>query len=62
MSSTNTTTGKEVVKELEIPGFIDLYNHHKSGVDQADQLRGELNFMTSSEQLLEQLDEQLATS
>jgi Transposase IS4 len=31
--------GKEQLKELEIPEFIDLYNHFMNGVDRADQLR-----------------------
>ncbi|KAJ9652035.1 hypothetical protein H2201_009246, partial [Coniosporium apollinis] len=31
--------GSEVLKELEIPEFIHLYNHFMGGVDNADQLR-----------------------
>ena len=26
-------------KELDIPAFIDMYNHYMNGVDNADQLR-----------------------
>ena len=31
--------GSDVVKELWIPLFIDLYNHYMKGVDTADQIR-----------------------
>ena len=43
-TSTNTKTsrvifGDEAVKELNIPIFIDSYNHFINNVDNADQLR-----------------------
>jgi hypothetical protein len=31
--------GDQVLKELEIPEFIELYNHFMNGVDQADRLQ-----------------------
>ena len=31
--------GEESVKVLDIPAFIDMYNHYMNGVDNADQLR-----------------------
>ena len=31
--------GESATKELEIPAFIDMYNHYMNGVDNADQLR-----------------------
>ena len=31
--------GDQSTKDLEIPAFIDDYNHYMGGVDQADQLR-----------------------
>lgn len=37
--TTHAIFGDQVLKELEIPEFIDLYNHFMNGVDQADQLR-----------------------
>ena len=45
MTATNAKTtripfGGEATKELEIPQFIDMYNHFMGGVDQHDQLRG----------------------
>jgi len=33
------TFGDEPVKRLEIPDFIDMYNHLMNGVDRADQIR-----------------------
>ena len=43
-TATNASTsraefGNEAVKEMDIPTFIDRYNHFMGGVDQADQLR-----------------------
>ena len=43
-SATNTRTSRAVfgdmtIKELDIPAFIDMYNHYMNGVDNADQLR-----------------------
>ena len=43
-TSTNARTsrapfGDLTVKKLDIPDFIDLYNHFMNGVDVADQLR-----------------------
>ena len=31
--------GEMTTKELDIPRFIDIYNHYMNGVDNADQLR-----------------------
>lgn len=36
---TRKVFGDNVVKELAIPSFIDLYNHWMNGVDLADQFR-----------------------
>ena len=43
-SATNARTSRAVfgemtTKELDIPKFIDMYNHYMNGVDNADQLR-----------------------
>ena len=43
-TATNARTSRAVfgemtTKELEIPEFIDMYNHYMNGVDNADQLR-----------------------
>ena len=38
---TKRTWGEAFEKELEIPSFIDGYNHHMNGVDLADQGRAE---------------------
>lgn len=39
LHSTNESIGDEVLKELEIPEFINLYNYFMNGADRADQLR-----------------------
>ena len=36
---TRKVFGREVIKLLEIPQFINSYNHFIKGVNQADQLR-----------------------
>ena len=43
-TATNASTsrakfGNEAVKEMDMPTFIDRYNHFMNGVDQADQLK-----------------------
>jgi hypothetical protein len=38
---TKRTWGESFEKELDIPSFIDSYNHHMNGVDLADQGRAE---------------------
>lgn len=43
-TSTNARTSRAVfgetsIKALDIPAFIDMYNHYMNGVDNADQLR-----------------------
>ena len=43
-TATNARTSRAVfgemsTKELDIPAFIDMYNHYMNGVDNADQLR-----------------------
>jgi hypothetical protein len=40
--------GSESIRELRIPKFIDDYNHNKSHVDVADQLRSYSNSLTRS--------------
>ena len=35
--------GDHAIKELLIPGFINMYNHYMNGVDEADQLRSYYN-------------------
>ena len=47
-SATNARTSRAVfgdmtTKELDIPAFIDMYNHYMNGVDNADQLRSYYN-------------------
>lgn len=37
--TTRAAFGSQVLKELEIPEFINLYNQFMNGVDKADQLR-----------------------
>ena len=43
-TATNSQTSRKIygnqsIKDLEIPAFIDDYNHYMGGMDQADQLR-----------------------
>ena len=37
--TSRTIFGEMSTKQLDIPAFIDMYNHYMNGVDNADQLR-----------------------